>query len=469
MSKLFSPTIKKLLITVVSQGIILGLSVITGFVLPERMGPESFGYWQIYLFYLTYINLFGLGFNDGIALFYGGYDYEKLPFERLRASMRIVYLYLASVCAVGVGAVLLLCNGTIYQSIYLALVLNIPLTCIQCIVLTTFLSVGKTEIYNWINLLLKILTVGLYLLLIFSGHTGPTGIILADTFGRLAITVLCVVLGRGFLFGNSASLKIGWQELWEKSKSGFMITIALISSMLMPVLGRSIVEQNEPIAVYGIYSFAMSLLTIILSFTSVLGTVIFPLLKRMEPDEMTESYSKFALLCDGFVILALLLYLPLMFIVRRMMVQYIPALDYLYILLVMCLPLGRMQLLVTPFYKAKRLEKELLIANLIGVAVMFVSLVGGYMIFRNVIAVAAGTTVVLTAWTFGAELYLYRGGSQTLIVKQNLAEIFIMLVFCVAGSFQSYRIFAAIYCPAIVLYFLWRRKEIASLLRFWKK
>ena len=40
MSKLFSPTIKKLLITVVSQGIILGLSVITGFVLPSKMGPE---------------------------------------------------------------------------------------------------------------------------------------------------------------------------------------------------------------------------------------------------------------------------------------------------------------------------------------------------------------------------------------------------------------------------------------------
>ena len=111
MSKLFSPTIKKLLITVVSQGIILGLSVITGFVLPSKMGPENFGYWQVYLFYLAYLNLFGLGFNDGIALFYGGFYYDDLPFARLRSSMRAVYLYQAIICVLGIGGVLTFKNA----------------------------------------------------------------------------------------------------------------------------------------------------------------------------------------------------------------------------------------------------------------------------------------------------------------------------------------------------------------------
>ena len=85
---------KKVVITVFTQAVILALSFITGFILPKIMGPEEFGYWQIYLFYLGYLNLFGLGLNDGIGLFYGGYEYERLPFQRIRASMRVFFLFI---------------------------------------------------------------------------------------------------------------------------------------------------------------------------------------------------------------------------------------------------------------------------------------------------------------------------------------------------------------------------------------
>jgi O-antigen/teichoic acid export membrane protein len=86
--------IKRILLTILTQGVILLLSIITGFVLPQKMGPEAYGYWQVYLFYLVYLNIFGLGFNDGIALFYGGHDYNKLPFETIRSEMRIFVGYL---------------------------------------------------------------------------------------------------------------------------------------------------------------------------------------------------------------------------------------------------------------------------------------------------------------------------------------------------------------------------------------
>ncbi len=32
------------------------------------MGTEQFGYWQIYYFYLNYINLITFGYNDGLVL-----------------------------------------------------------------------------------------------------------------------------------------------------------------------------------------------------------------------------------------------------------------------------------------------------------------------------------------------------------------------------------------------------------------
>lgn len=468
MNKLFSPTIKKLFITVISQGIILGLSVITGFVLPTKMGPENFGYWQIYLFYLAYLNLFGFGFNDGIALFYGGYYYKDLPFKKLRSSIRAVYFYQALICVIGVGGILAFCDPGIYRTIYLALVVNIPLTCLQCIILTTFLAVGKSETYNYINLILKVLTVSLYIALLFGGYSDPTSMIVVDTVARFIITVVCFILGRNFLFGKAEPIKQGIKEFWQKSKSGFLITIALIASMLMPVLGRMVVERYEPIATYGIYSFAMSLLSIILSFTSVLGTVIFPLLKRMDEGEMIKSYSSFSIICNVFVALALFFYLPLMYIVINIMHKYIPALDYLHFLLAMCLPLGRAQLLITPYYKVMRYEKQLFYANVLGIGTMFISLFGLYFMFKNVIVVAIGTTCILTIWTFVAEIYLNRNEVKQ-VLKQTLAQIIIMVSFCVAGSFKSYILFSTIYVIAFLVYLLLMKKEIVFLVRKYKK
>ena len=464
-----SPAIRKLVLTVLSQGIILGLSVITGFLLPGKMGPENFGYWQIYLFYLAYLNLFGFGFNDGIALFYGGYYYKDLPFEKLRSAMKVACLIQALICAVGVGGVLLFFGSGIYRTIYLALVLNIPLTCLQCIILTTFLSVGKTELYNLINLILKVITVGFYLCILAFGYENAPSMILVDTLARLIITVVCFILGKDFLFGKSAPFSIGIKELAEKSRSGFLITIALISSMLMPVLGRTVIEHLEPIGVYGIYSFAMSLLTIILSFTSVLGTVIFPLIKRMDEGEMTKSYTKFSVICDSFVVLALFLYLPLMFIVTSFLQKYLPALDYLHFLLVMCLPLGRAQLLVTPFYKAKRYEKQLFFANVAGVVAMFVVLYGAYFLFQSVVAVAIFSTVILTLWTFVAEIYLNRENGVKPVIRQTVLQLMAMILFCIAGSLRSYVLFTLIYGAGVLLYFFLARKDLTSLYKTYLK
>lgn len=99
---------------------------------------------------------------------------------------------------------------------------------------------------------------------------------LADFGVRIFVTVICLVLGRRFLFGKAEPIRIGLREFWEKCRYGLNITFALIAASFMPVAGRTIVEWNESAYVYGQYAFAMSILHIIVTFTSTAGTVIFP-------------------------------------------------------------------------------------------------------------------------------------------------------------------------------------------------
>lgn len=460
--------IRKLGSAVITQGLILGISVVTGLIIPYRMGPEQFGYWQIYVFYFAYLNIFGLGFNDGVALYYGGYEYSSLPFGRIRSAMRILYIYLIVLTAALLLSSLLI-NNTVYHNVFEFLAFNVPLVCIQCVVLTVFLSVNRTAVYNTVSFLTKLIAAAFYLVLIFSGITNYLPMIYVDIASKIIITVVCIVLGRQFLFGKAEPLKVGYAELSEKSRSGINITLAMIASMFIPVAGRMIIEWNEPIEVYGMYSFAMTLLAMIIAFTSTAGTVVFPLLKRLPEEKLPGYYSVFSFVCDSLIYIGLILYIPLLFVIRYLMVKYLPVLGYMHILLVMCLPLGRMQLLITPYYKALRHEKAFFIANGIGLASMFLLTVLSYLVFNSVISVAVCSAIVLTLWTFFTERYLIKKTGCQSDRKTPFAELIMMAGFVLAGSFQSAWYFTAVYGILIIAYFILNRRQMIDIINRFKK
>jgi len=460
--------IKKIVATILIQVVILVMSFITGFILPKYMGPKMFGYWQIYLFYLAYLNLFGLGFNDGIALFYGGYRYKDLPFQQLQSSMRIFYIYLAAITAVLFLAVSFAKDAEI-RGIYHTLALSVPIISLQCVVLTVFLSVNRTGVYNILNLLTKALSTVFILFLLFDGITASRPMMYADFATRFLITIICLVLGRKFLFGKGTDLKLGMQEIKQKSKSGINITLAVIAASFMPVAGRVIVELNEPISVYGMYSFAMSLLTIVIAFTSTAGTVIFPLLKRLQKDRLQEYYRKFSFISDNLIYISLFVYIPAVLIIKYYMKEYLPVLGYIHILLVMCLPLGKIQLLLTSYYKAFRLERSFLIANGAGTIAMLLCTSGAYFIFHSVVAVAACTTIVVTVWCSIAEKYLLKRMEGQKETKEQIAQLALMVMFVLGGSLQNLWIFAAVYGGSLLVYYLMNHKKLLGMVKSFQK
>lgn len=456
--------VKAIGITVITQALILALSIITGFILPNKMGTEMYGYWQKYLFYLNYLNLFGLGFNDGIALYYGGCDYKNLPFERLRAAMRflIAYLFAATVLLCFVFSFV---HDEASRTIFWMLALSVPLTCLQCVVLTVFLSVNRTIVYNIILLVTKILASVLYVSLILFDITYWKYVIYADFAARFITTVVCLYLGRQFIFGKSSSIKSGINEFAVKAKAGIQITLALIAASFTPICGRMIVEWNESVPVYGVYSFAMSLLVIIMVFTTTAGTVIFPLLKRLPSEKLPDYYPNFSFACSGIIYCALFAYAPLLYIIRTFMPEYVSALNYTFILMAMCVPLAKMQLLLTPYYKAMRLEKAFLYVNGLGFAGMLMATGIAYSIFHTVLSVAVASTVMIVLWTFFSERYITANMHTAPDFKNAARELAMMLLFILAGSFQSITIFSLIYGCALIVFGLLYRNRIKDLLR----
>ena len=93
--------------TLFAQVAALMLSVAKSVILPKIMTVEDYGYWQIYVLYATYVGVFALGFNDGVYLLYGKYQYQDLPFPRLRSANRYYLGMMAGFTLLGAAACML--------------------------------------------------------------------------------------------------------------------------------------------------------------------------------------------------------------------------------------------------------------------------------------------------------------------------------------------------------------------------
>ena len=70
--------VKNFSYTISSNLLSLLVSTLVILVVPKLIGVDEYGYWQLYLFYTTYVGIFHLGWFDGIYLRYGGVNYKDI-------------------------------------------------------------------------------------------------------------------------------------------------------------------------------------------------------------------------------------------------------------------------------------------------------------------------------------------------------------------------------------------------------
>ena len=63
--------------------VVLGISVLLNMFVPKILGVTEYSYWQLYVFYTSYVGFFHLGWLDGIYLKIGGQDYDELNKNKL--------------------------------------------------------------------------------------------------------------------------------------------------------------------------------------------------------------------------------------------------------------------------------------------------------------------------------------------------------------------------------------------------
>ena len=84
--------LKRLSISFLANFITIMVSLAATVILPKFLELEQYGYWQVYLFYTSYVGLMHLGLNDGIYLRYGGESYNKLDYSMFHGQYKILLI-----------------------------------------------------------------------------------------------------------------------------------------------------------------------------------------------------------------------------------------------------------------------------------------------------------------------------------------------------------------------------------------
>lgn len=443
-----SNAIKRIGFAVFAQGLYALLGIIISLVLPVYMSPGEYGKWQIYFFYSAYLNFIGLGYNDGVQLQLAGKEYGRLDFGLYRTSNRLLMVYGAFVTAILISVALLL--NAEYKGIYVLLFLSILPTLFFNIFNAFFVATNRSIVYNLSNFFYKLsFCVGMVMLFVCDKSDSRTVVVL-DIAAKTLVTVLLLVIGYQLVVGRGSGIKAARQNIVDKSKSGMIIMATVLVSGLLPVAGRMIVEHQESIEAYGIYSFGISLLSIVLTFTSTLGIIIFPMIKKYSAEELGHNYRRLTGWYDALLFGILNFYFLGTQILTKIAPDYVSMLAYLPLLFAMCRSIGKLQLFMFPYYKYFAAERRYLCFNVIGLGVMVIGCMIGYMC-ANVFGVALASFVIMECFYFVVERILCK---KILHIenKFDFKSIILEICFIIIGISNTDTANSFVYMAAFTVY-----------------
>ena len=435
-----------------AQLLSLMLSVLMSLIVPKLLGVERFAYWQLFIFYSGYVGFFHLGLPDGIYLRYGGTELDKMDKPLLGSQLRMMVAIHIIVSIVGITVLSFLPMERDRKFVWI-------LTAVYMVVTNAFWFLGfiyqaanQTKNYSIATIISKLFfTICVFALMIFRPENFQIYVLLYVLAQGLAL-IYCVCKGRAFVFSKQVSIKRTFSEMFYNAKIGINLTFSNLASSFILGVGRAMIDATQGISSFGIVSLAISLTNFFLQFISQVSMVMFPMLRKLDREKMK---SVFVIVRSGisYLLCAILaLYVPVKYALSMWLPQYKLSLEYLAIMLPLCIFEGKMQLLYNTYLKVLRKEKVLLLINMVSLGISAgLCSIGAYVLY-NMTAVVICMVAAIAIRSLITNVYLSRimevPNEMNVLWECMLSLIFIIinLAFPMYIAFLIYLVAYVIYC-----------------------
>lgn len=359
------------------------ISLIVSFIVPKLLGVEQYGYWQLYLFYVSYVGFFHFGVADGIYLRYGGKYYDELDKSLMHSQVWLLLLLEALIFSLIIVFVIATVEDVNKIIILIAAGLNCILLLPRTVLQFLLQSTGRVQEYARNFMVERILYIVLILGFLFFGYRNFEYMLLADIFAKFVAFIGLGFVCRDIIFAKSVKLSLGLFEFWKNITTGSKLLFANIAGMLIIGIVRFGIERNWDITTFGKVSFSLSISNFILTFIAAVSVVIFPIIKRSEANKLSAVYQTLGVLLSWVMLILLTAYYPIQKVLLIWLPHYTEAIQYFAILFPISMFEARSSLLINTYLKALRQEKAMLLINGFSVILSLVTTVITTMVFKN--------------------------------------------------------------------------------------
>ena len=451
--------IKNMSYTISSNLISFIVSTLVIVIVPKLIGVENYGYWQLYLFYATYVGLLHFGWNDGIYLRFGGDEYNKLD-KRLFFSQFMQLL----ITQIVIGILIFLLALIIFKDInkefifqIVALVLIISNT--RLMLLNILQTTNRIKEYAIINMLDRIIYVLLIIFFLLIGIRDFKLMVIADVIGKLLSLSLALYYCRDIVFNKINKYYLTLSETYKNINVGIKIMFANFASFLIIGIVRFGIERTWDVSTFGKVALTISLSSIMMFFISAVGIVIFPILKRINKDKLSIIYKTMR---DSLLVLLLgilIIYYPLKTFMVMWLPNYADSLIYLALVFPMFIYEGKMVLLINTYINTLRKENIMFKINIIMMIITAIITYINTQIFNNLDLTVLSIVILLIIRSVIAELYLAKA-LNIKVLKDIILEILLTTIFILSAWFIDSYITIIIYIVFYIIYLLIKKKDL---------
>lgn len=450
--------LKNIRYVLTSQFIFYLLGFMVTFILPKLLGIKPYGYYYMYILYTNYVGMLHFGFNDGIYLKFGGYDYDNLPRELFRSFMRFYLMFTTG--EILVFSVLLIFESDPYKKFALFFaILNILVVNASKMFNNINQVTNRMKIYSFVVVAENVQILAAIFILLAIHRIDFHIVIVCDFLAKCVVLLINIYCDRDLVFGKMMSLKEAFKDCADTFRVGIKLMIANLLGSLILDLGNFILSFGS-VKNFSYYSFASNSILIAMMFISAVSLVLYPMLCRFERSALPRYYMFINRLLCAVIFCMMLLYYPLVLFINVVLPQYKPVLSYLFLLFPIVIMRGKMQLLINTYYQSLREERAMMVANISSIVVFLVLAVPLFAVFKSIQVIVWATLITFTWRCYASEIFLKRvmglKGIRNIIEELAMAVVFILSAWLIPSRIVGMLIYAA----CVAAYIVVNRSEI---------
>ena len=459
MSNPIKKFIKNFSYTFSANMISMVVSVILTLIVPKAIGVKEYGYWQLYIFYISYVGFLHLGWSDGVYLRYGGYEYSKLDSKIFVTQfwiMTIVEIIISIVLSV---ICLLFTNDLDKGFIWIATFISGVILILRSFLYYILQATNKIREFAIYTITERILYFVLTLIMLYVGIRNYRYLIYVDIISKFISLALSMYSCRRLVFGKLTMVRENICEIIRNVNVGIKLMIANIASMLIIGVVRLGIQYQWNIETFGKVSLTMSISNLLMIFINAVGVIMFPTLRRTSSERLPLLYNAFRCFLMVLLFAMLIFYYPIMSVLSLWLPQYAESLRYMALLFPLCIFESKMSMLINTYLKSLRKESYLLKVNIITVILSVVTTIITVFVFENLSLSIVSIVFLLAFRCIMAENMLAKL-LKIDIKKDFIYEILLSIIFIFTSWFIGGTLSVVIYIIFYFCYVILKKKEL---------